>query len=340
MAVKDVSLETLRGVACLLLVFNHLIGAPFISGLKLPEGNGYYEFNLFFENLRMPLFAFLGGYVFAIRGVDKATRGVLITGKIKRLMYPLIFVGIPYLIIKKHSGLANNSAGVNLSILPDDLYFLSVVFESQAHFWFLQAMLLVFFCYAIMKSFINKEKTIAVFMLILFIPLSFVVPIDISFFSTSGFVYLMPYFSFGVIVLNFKDVILKNRKLIVLLITPFVFSIFYYKFFLILASDNFERISLLAYALSFSSLMLLYCFKFRNRVLAYIGNYSFAIYLYHIFFLAASRKLLSYCGIDNVVINIIVGISFTIAMSILAQKVLTKNYYLSWPFLGQKPSFR
>ncbi|MGP4931551.1 acyltransferase family protein, partial [Pseudoalteromonas nigrifaciens] len=78
---KILSLETLRGWACLLLVLNHLIGEPNISGLKLPENNDFYFFNLMLENVRMPLFAFLGGVIFSFRGVTSEQFFSMLKGK-------------------------------------------------------------------------------------------------------------------------------------------------------------------------------------------------------------------------------------------------------------------
>ena len=60
-------LDTLRGLACLLLVSYHVIGGDRETGLRLPDEHIAARINDFLALVRMPLFSFLSGMVYAWR---------------------------------------------------------------------------------------------------------------------------------------------------------------------------------------------------------------------------------------------------------------------------------
>src|SRR6185295_5386420 len=62
-------LQTLRGVACLLLVAFHAIGNHPTSGLHVADDSSFRFFANLFQYVRMPLFTFLSGFVYAYRPV-------------------------------------------------------------------------------------------------------------------------------------------------------------------------------------------------------------------------------------------------------------------------------
>ena len=63
---RNTEVDTLRGLACILLVAYHVIGATPESGLKLHEGM-LRDVNALLAYIRMPLFTFLSGLVYAWR---------------------------------------------------------------------------------------------------------------------------------------------------------------------------------------------------------------------------------------------------------------------------------
>src|SRR6185503_21212738 len=58
---------TLRGLACVLLVAFHVVGSEPSTGLHAGEGSAYRQFAYLFQHIRMPLFTFLSGFVYAYR---------------------------------------------------------------------------------------------------------------------------------------------------------------------------------------------------------------------------------------------------------------------------------
>ena len=85
-------MQTLRGLACLLLVGFHVIGYSTTSGMAVPDDSGWRLFANLFTPLRMPLFAFLSGFVYAYRPVQPGQEGRFARKKLVRLWLPLLTV--------------------------------------------------------------------------------------------------------------------------------------------------------------------------------------------------------------------------------------------------------
>tara|TARA_R110001592_G_scaffold221314_3_gene476096 strand:- start:9867 stop:10901 length:1035 start_codon:yes stop_codon:yes gene_type:complete len=325
--------DTLRGLACILLVFFHLVGNTPDTGLKLQADSYYLIFNQVFENIRMPLFSFLGGIVFAIRP-QKYKVSELIAGKFKRLIVPLFFVGVPFVYIKNHSGLAH----VERDAMTFSDYF-DVLWLPVDHFWFLQSMFLVFIFFSMLNLLRYNYKN-NIWKLFLFsVVLSICLPNNILIFSFSGFLFLFPYFILGMICKYHSDKIENIRevnKVIGLIIVIVFILLFLTKLSFTIQGVELDRISVFCMSLSMVSLLSLLVTVKVVKPLVYIGKLSFSIYLYHIFFIGFSRKLLTTMGVGNVEINIVFGIAMTIILSWCVDSFCKKYKYL-WVFIGTFP---
>ncbi|WP_420833155.1 acyltransferase family protein [Shewanella gaetbuli] len=323
--IKDNSIETLRGLACILLISFHLVGQPGLTGLKLDTENFLVTLNAFFENIRMPLFTFLSGYVFCYRGMVRGSELKILIGKSKRLLLPLISVGIPFLVIQ------NNLSVSNLSTYDSGiLYYISILWTNKAHFWFLHAIFLVFLILVILSYFDFNVIKYRYILFMISVLISLITPQDIKFLSISGFSYILPFFMFGVILYEKK--ISSNIARYVLIIgaifTLIIYNSFGYYY------QEYDKLSDLV--ISLICLFSLYTFCMKFRLLAYIGGYSFTIYLYHVFFIVLSRILLRQVGIYNEYVHLVFGIAVTICLSKFLHDMLSKNGYLSVFFLGQQ----
>src|SRR6185437_1975062 len=65
--VESGRVQTMRGLACLLLVAFHAIGSTGASGLHVADDSAYRLFTNLFVHVRMPVFTFLSGLVYAWR---------------------------------------------------------------------------------------------------------------------------------------------------------------------------------------------------------------------------------------------------------------------------------
>src|SRR5688500_6001125 len=66
---RDIPIETMRGIACVLLVAFHVIGDSATAGIHVADDSGFRYFANSFQYVRMPLFSFISGVVYAWRPV-------------------------------------------------------------------------------------------------------------------------------------------------------------------------------------------------------------------------------------------------------------------------------
>ncbi|WP_190295614.1 acyltransferase family protein [Halotalea alkalilenta] len=328
---KDLSIETLRGLACLFLVLYHVIG-PSGGGLKVPDDSIYRYINNTLVYIRMPLFTFLSGYVYALRPVDPSKIKSFLKGKFRRLYLPIIFVGIPFGIIQYFAPGANN---------PQDDWWgaFAVLYRSQNHFWFLQSLIVIFLLITIFEL-LNFFENIKKFAFILAI--SFVIFLtgvaSYSFFSLYGAGYLLPFFLLG---MGFKRYpicmqFIRGKGFYYVIILFFISILLNQLAMNDLLDLDMSRKSPLSLFVGILSCTFLLSIGFKNMVLCWIGMYSFTIYLFHTFFTGFSRLIVSYANVDALWIYVLVGLLLGIFVPILLNIfVISKSKVLSFMFLGK-----
>ncbi|GGE38677.1 hypothetical protein GCM10011360_28060 [Primorskyibacter flagellatus] len=121
--------DTLRGIACIGVVLFHVAGNTETAGLRLSDDHWLRLFNAVFADIRMPLFAFLSGYVFlsVTRRTGQEPPWSALRTKARRLLLPMACVGSLFWMMQGGGG----PGWPGLLVLP------------HAHFWFLQAIFLV-----------------------------------------------------------------------------------------------------------------------------------------------------------------------------------------------------
>jgi surface polysaccharide O-acyltransferase-like enzyme len=129
---RNIAVDTLRGLACIFLVAYHVVGLNPESGLKLHDGI-LKNVNELLAYVRMPLFTFLSGYVYAWRPY-KGNWKTFMNGKIRRLLVPMLFVGTVFAFFQAIT------PGTNSSITDWRILHLIPV----AHFWFVESLFLIF----------------------------------------------------------------------------------------------------------------------------------------------------------------------------------------------------
>lgn len=92
---RDLSVDTLRGIACILLVTMHVIGYDENQGIHVPDTSALRWYTESFVYLRMPLFTFLSGFVYAWRPAKHGQYRSFMGKKARRLLVPyVIFVAL------------------------------------------------------------------------------------------------------------------------------------------------------------------------------------------------------------------------------------------------------
>lgn len=317
---RSMEVDTLRGIACILLVFFHAVGSTPTEGLRIAEGHWLRTFNEFLVYFRMPLFSFISGYVYAFRPYQGNPQS-FIKGKIRRLLLPLLTVGTFYAIVQALT------PGTNASV--ENWWLLHIM--PVGHFWFLEALFIIFLVVILLES-LKALSTAAGFAAvwvgsaILFGQADFT-----NFFGARGAIYLMPFFLAGLACKRFEIVQPSARLLAAaaLLCGLSIVAVFPEQ----MGKQNFLA-TVASISIGASSGLLLLRSGWQSRPLAYIGAYSFAIYLLHVFFTAGSRIFLQKTGVTDVYALLAPGTFAGIFGPIVCAQLIGRNETLNLWLLG------
>ena len=284
------NIETLRVFATCLLVAYHTIGVP-NTGLHLDYPHPLRIFADFFVDLRMPLFAFIAGWVYAIRPIGKTSFRDFATGKLRRLYVPGVAAALIYWVVA--SSIVKDAIGANTPLIE-------VITLSYAHYWFLQAILIILFCYALFDMLLGQKALLP--FLVLSLTLFLVVQKSpMTYFEIDSAAYLSPYFCIGLLAQRYDA---RGRTyylpitavLLVSILTSLVLCISFFKANGFLPNYKTDLQSIL---FSFAAVFLLWMYLPSISLLSRFGAVSFTVYLYHVFGSSGGRRLGANLGLEN-----------------------------------------
>ena len=87
-------------LACLLLVAYHVIGAGPLHGMRLPSDDLLPVLSRVFSDIRMPMFAFISGFVFAGYTGGFGAVSSAMAKKSRRLLIPLVAVSTLHYLVQ------------------------------------------------------------------------------------------------------------------------------------------------------------------------------------------------------------------------------------------------
>lgn len=332
---RDVSIETLRGIAVILMVLGHVIYAGVTD-----ENSWWRYFYYSLSYFRMPLFTAISGFVYALRPVEKDRLLAFMKGKSRRILIPFITVASLQYIL--HAVVPN----VNTSVQLRDIW--KIFIYSYGQFWFLQALFLVFVSVAILEYY-GILTRLRNWLLTLFSS-AFAYAIVFYFFEnvTSNdsyhfyilikYVYLLPYFILGIGLYRFQDRLYEKSEVLIAVSIVFILGIGIQQLigFGILDTDN-SDFWILGEVVGMTGIFLIFYLRKPSRFLAILGYYSYGIFLFHIFGTAGSRIIFMKLGVENLnllfLLMMIFGLGFPI---FLEEMLLTRNRLLKRVFLGLK----
>ena len=286
-AARNDHIDTLRGLACLLLVFYHVVGHNPTAGLEVDYDHILRRLVDSLTSIRMPLFTVLSGYVYALRPLSNAGAAPkFMQGKIRRLLIPLFVVGGANAILM---GLMSNGFSPLLATLP-----FKALIVPHSVYWFLNALFLIFILIAILEVLgalngFRNWLTIFTFTCAIF----FIVPHAPTAFGIGGALFLLPFFLLGLGLCRFSNILLDTRfqvPVVFAAITLFTFQQFR------IPVHHFDSPPLLLdiylhVAVGVSTTWALVLMAPQWRPLAWIGASSYAIYLFHVFGVFGGREL-------------------------------------------------
>ena len=317
---RDIKVDTLRGLACIFLVAYHVIGNDPTNGLKVSDGV-IREINDLLECVRMPLFTFLSGVVYAARPVEGSWKSFM-KGKVRRLLVPMFVVGTFFALLQSMVPGTNNNI---------ENWWLLHIYPVQ-HFWFVEALFLVFVVIVPLELLgILKSKWAVISIIGLFLLLSIQQPYT-KLFALKGFVYLMPFFLFGMYVVRFR---LQTLRPLISVILFLVLMVALY-----LSDNQINSQRLVGCLIGIASCYLLLGCKLSINLLAKIGIYSYSIYIFHVFFTSATRLVVSKVTELPIEIDLMLGLTAGIVGPVFVYFVAQKVPYGGMLLLGQRKNIR
>ena len=304
---RDRNLDTVRGVACILLVFYHTVGAGPHDGLRLDPASWYSIANDFLAYVRMPLFTFLSGVVYARRPLVSGNGVAFARGKVKRLLVPFICITLLFTIVQKLT------PGTNASLewwdIPRTLVW------PYGHLWFIAALLWVFALVGCLDYFRALDKPSSAAILFLIASAMFAYRDGaVGVFAWNRALYLLPFFLTGLVLTRFG-----------------------WKWAVACAS---LALLTLEWEITVGALFGVTMLAVMPTVplLAKIGFFSYSIYLLHVFGTAGARIVMLHAGVDTIPLLLLVGTLAGIVLPIAADLVLARVPFLSRAILGVYPA--
>lgn len=321
-------MQTLRGLACLLLVAFHVVGNDATTGLRVDPDSAYRMFANSLVHLRMPLFTFLSGFVYAYRPTGPGGAARFARRKLWRLFVPLVVVSTLYFVVQAVA------PGVNKRPEWGDMWL--IYFTSYEHFWFLQAILVIFALVALLERF-GALATLGRWWLVFG---TAVVAYQVGLVHTDVFSlerasYLLPYFLAGLAANRWSSAFRAPWVRIAAAVTFAITMSLHLAASVGAYGEIADRRTAFATALALSGLLTLLHSIPSSRRLGWIGGFSFTIYLYHVFFTAGARVALHSVGMDALFIHFVAGLLAGVAGPICIELALRRSSTLRRVFLGQ-----
>ena len=304
-----------------MLVVYHVVGTNSGTGLSVSDGTALRDFNDALSYFIVPLFAFISGLVYALRppGVGFMQ---LVRSKARRLLLPVLLVGTAFAVLQARV------AGSNAHV--ENWWLLHI--EPVGHFWFLQALFLIFIAVAVLER-LGALRTVWPFAAVALgsalLQVFWAAP---NYFALNGAVSLLPFFlgglayqRFGLKGTGWSRLALLAFALtaVIAICTPEAMPVTY---------EQLTRLTL-----GLAGAYLLVVMRLDNRDLASIGNYSFAIYLFHVFFTAGSRIVMNKLGVTDLSAMLLVGVSAGLVLPMIAAWVIARFPAVDGLVLANRP---
>lgn len=310
----------MRGIACLLLVSMHVIGHNATAGIRVPDESAYRWFVESFMYLRMPLFSFLAGYVYAVRPLNSTGAYAGFMGKKARRLL------IPYLIFVPMIGIAQ-------SLVPDAnnptaLAWYEWFIYPLSPYWFLIATFWVFALVALIdsKGWLQSQNVLLGVIAAVGI-IDVIVPPQnrtYEFLGLRSALFLLTFFLVGLAAKRFHWADVRFSAKLVVVAAAIVLAMITQLGLAEVLPRVRNRHEVVGTLLGITACLALLWLNLRVKILTKIGKYSAGIFLVHPFLIAGARAVLSRLGIQSDELLFVIGMTAGIAGAILVVKLARK----------------
>ncbi len=315
-SLRHLPIETVRAMAILVLVSFHVIGGPENGhglALQYPHPLRYYADLLI--DIRMPLFAFIAGAVYALRPVKVEKLGSFLAGKFRRLALPGITAITLFVLMSK---IMNTPDGVIEQ--PWDPYF-----RDYAIYWFLQAMLVIFLVYGTLDI-LTHGRVLMPALIISGLAVAFGYELKTDIMGMNHLTQLLFYFLLGIVFIRQFGFVTENRRAVLVVALAVMAAGLAMNFTVLIQTGAFsaQRLDLQSLLLGTGTCVTAFLLLPRLGWLQWLGAYSLTIYLYHIFATSGARRAMEAAGFSSpwlqVLIGTVAGIAFPVMLQTLAKR--------------------
>lgn len=328
---RDPDVESLRGLAIILMVAGHVIGSTAAVGLRVPDDSAWRWSYLLLEDVRMPLFTLVSGYVYALRRPRTSEEGTsVMRAKVRRVLVPMVFVGAVFVLVQSQVPGVNGEA-------PS---YLREMVQAQTYLWFLQAIFLIFAVVTVMDltgalRTTGRWITTTGVAAVLFVLVE--VPAELAYFSVNGATRLLPFFLVGYGLVRYPHVLTTRVVGVSLAVAlgAYAVTVGHHLGAIQLTDMPHRAVRVLV---GVGSLLALWQVKrvLRARWLIWLGGYSYAIYLWHVFGSAGSRIVAGRLGLEAHGALFPLGLLAGLLLPVALAWVLRRHRVPRLLFLGEK----
>ena len=322
---RDIFVDRLKGYACFLVVFGHVIMGIRVAGVDIP--GFFHGVEDFVWSFHVALFLFLSGYVYKITGEWKSqkTKSGFIKHKALNLGVPYVVFSALYILINSLSGSANTQNSLN------DI--LMIWKTPVAQYWFLYALFFLFVVWTVFSD-TMKNWQITLFMVVFGYASPF---FGVSMGCFDVVVYSALAFGLGTAIPDISG--FKSLKPIIKALVIVMHLIFGVTT-VIAGVTGYPVIKELLIVFGiFASILFISLIgelKLVSKFLEFMNKYSFQTYLLHTIFTAGIRIALLKVGIENWIVHVVLGLVLGIAVPVICAKIADYTGFLNIFFFPGK----
>lgn len=321
---RNTLVDKLKGYACFLVLFGHVIMGIRLAGINIPSV--FEGVEKFIWSFHVPLFLFLSGVVYRETGGWKRQKS-----KSKFILHKLWTLGIPYVVFSAVYIIINSAVGqANTQSSFGDI--LDIWKTPVAQYWFLYALFFLFVIWTVLSGILPHWAITLVVVLIAYVaPLA-----GIGFGSLDVVFYAALAFGLGTCV-DFS-ILTKPAAWVKWIAVLSHMAVAVVLIYLDLIERQIVKEIMQVYGIyaSIALIFLVQKWKHVSRFLNFMNRYSFQTYLLHTIFTAGIRIVLLRFGIAQWWIHVVLGTLFGIACSVLAAVIAKKVPFLNFFFFPGK----
>lgn len=308
-------IESLRAIAVLLLVSFHVIGGADNDGLRLTHPHPLRIYGDLFVDVRMPLFAFVAGVVYALKPPQRSTLLPFLLGKFRRLAIPgftaiTVFLAFGYALDHR---------------LPFEGQFWQAYYRHYEIFWFLQVMLIIFPVLGILDA-LTDGAILWPALILSLLAIAMGWSLDSDLMAANRITHLLGYLLLGVAFIRHAETLETHHGLAVVLAASTFLAGLAMNLWIMrdTGRPSAERLDLQSLLFAGGACMTAMLILPRLHWLSWLGAFSLTIYLYHILVTSGARRALQAIDIESLAAHVLLGTALGILLPVLLQLIASR----------------